>query len=337
MAKILVRAGVVTVVCLMVVGTWFALARRDTPERVSYGVSFSALRAEDLGLDWRETYRAILDDLGVRKLRLMAHWNRIEPEDDVFAFAELDEQMREAEMRGAKVILAIGRKVPGWPECHVPDWAKTLDREARDKELFEYMRAVVERYKNSPALALWQVENEPFLHYALEQCGAIEQEEFVRSEVGLVRSLDPAHPVMVTDSGEFGRWFRAHRIGDVFGTSLYLYIHYDGIGFFRYPIGPSFFRLKRNLVEQFNGVRKPVILSELAAEPWLTVPTIEAPIDVQLQRMSANMFREMLEVAREAGFEEQYLWGAEWWYWLKQHGYPEHWEMARPLFQQIVR
>jgi len=44
------------------------------------GVTFSWKYSEELGLDWREVYTAMLDDLGVRKVRLPAYWDHIEAE-----------------------------------------------------------------------------------------------------------------------------------------------------------------------------------------------------------------------------------------------------------------
>lgn len=320
----------IPLIVFLAVIVWFVVAYRPAPERIIYGVSFSKLHSDQLGLNWQETYTAILDELGARQLRLMAHWPMIEPEDDRYNFSELDYQMQEAEKRGAKVILAIGRKVPVWPECHVPQWAQTLSESDRETAQFQYMAAVVERYKNSPALAYWQVENEAFLHYALEHCGEIASEEKIAREVEFVNRLDPHHQIIVTDSGEFGRWYQAYRVGDVFGTSMYLYIHYDHIGYFRYPIGASFFRIKRNLVELAYG-KKESMLIELAAEPWLTQPIIDTPLAFQLERMGLDKMKEMVEHGRDAQFEKQYLWGAEWWYWLKLRGHTEHWDYAQSL------
>ena len=43
-------------------------------------------------------------------------------------------------------------------------------------------------------------------------------------------------------------------------------------------------------------------------------------------------FNEMIDFASKTGFDQQYLWGAEWWYWMKEQGYSEHWEIAKKLF-----
>lgn len=313
---------------------FFALSHREVPRDVSYGVSFSVYRAQELGLDWRETFDAILDDVGARKLRLAAYWPLTEPKRDQWDFSALDYQMERAERSGASVILGIGRRLPGWPECHVPDWAKAMPEDERARELLEYMRTVLERYKDSPALRFWQVENEPFLtSFATEGCGNSVNLALLQKEVALVHEIDPTHLALVTDSGEFGSWWRARRLGDVFGSSVYLYVWYKGYGPIRYPIVPAFFRIKQNVIDLVAAPdRAPSLLIELGLEPWLPRPIIETPLSEQLERMDLGKFREVLSFARKTGFAEQYLWGAEWWYYMTKQGHPEFWQAARELF-----
>ncbi len=301
-----------------------------------YGVSFSRFHADELGLDWRATFLALVRDLGVRDFRFSAHWPLTEPADDHFNFTELDFQMAEARRVGASVILAVGRRLPGWPECHVPAWAEKLTPEQQQEELLGYIKAMVRRYKDFSNLLYWQVENEPYLTlFGRQACGKEVDEGLLEREIALVRELDPAHPVLLTDGGEFGTWLGAYRRADVFGTTMYLYIWSPTFGKFRYPITPGFFRAKSNLVSLLTGVRKPSLVIELAAEPWLLHPIIETPFDVQFERMGLDKFEEILIFSRKTGFDMFYVWGAEWWYWLKLHGYPQHWERALTLFHSL--
>ena len=50
-------------------------------EDVTLGITFSARYATDLGLDWKETYLALLDDMGVRKVRIPVYWDLTEPQN----------------------------------------------------------------------------------------------------------------------------------------------------------------------------------------------------------------------------------------------------------------
>lgn len=301
-------------------------------DKPSYGVSFSKFHTDELGLDFKSTYLAILDDLGVRKFRFSAHWPIIEPQEGKYNFSELDFQIEEAEKRNAEVILAVGRRLPGWPECHIPNWAKDLKPIHREEKILDIIGQTVNRYKNSKSIKYWQVENEPFLaFFSKEACGSLD-EDFLDKEIELVRSLDPTRQIIVTDSGEFGTWYQAYRKADVFGTSLYLYVWWkDPVGPFRYPIWPGFFNIKNNLMKLFFST-KPSFVIELSSEPWLRKPIVETDIDTQFERMGIDKFKEMVDFSSKTGFDTFYLWGAEWWYWLKLKGYSEHWDYAKTIF-----
>ena len=100
-----------------------------------YGVNFSKKQAEDFGLNWKEAYLAVLDELGVKKIRLAAYWNEIEPEQGKFVWEDLDWQINEASKRNIEIILAIGGRLPRWPECHFPVWADGLSAPNRKKAI----------------------------------------------------------------------------------------------------------------------------------------------------------------------------------------------------------
>lgn len=308
----------------------YVLSLRATPQVFTYGASFSKLHSDELHLDWKEAYRAVLEDLGVKHLRLSAYWPMIQPEQGAFDFSILDYQMQIAADHDADVILAVGRKTPGWPECHFPDWTKGMNVDDEHAARITYITAVVNRYKDSSALRYWQVENEPFLSFAIDRCGAPD-EAFFSKEIDLVRSLDPNHPIITTDGGEFGTWHTARKYGDVFGSTMYLYVWSRHIGYWRYPISAGFFRLKQNVVETLFG-KKPSILIELGLEPWLNQPIADTPLDEQLEHMSVDRFNQLVEFATRTSFSEQYLWGAEWWYYMKEKGHPEFWDAAKSIF-----
>lgn len=311
--------------------TLLLLAYKPAPETVTYGMSFNTPYARELGLDWRETYDAILDDLQVRHLRLAAHWPMIEPQPSIYNFEELDHQIRRAEEVGASVILAVGRRLPRWPECHVPRWAAPLSQSEQQAAQLRYMEQVIHRYKDSPAVVWWQVENEPFLEvFAFEHCGELDV-DFLDREIALVRKLDPARSILVTDSGNLGTWHGAYRRGDVFGTSVYVHFWNPELGQFRSMLPPWSYRAKDNLMALFFG-RKPSVLIELSAEPWLLEPITDVPLETQFTRMDLKKFEDIISYARDTRYETQYLWGAEWWYWLKLQEYPEFWERGRQLY-----
>lgn len=312
-------------------GVW--LAQKPAPDEITYGMSFNTPYARELGLDWQETYDAFLDELGVRHLRLAAHWPMVEPKNDVYNFEELDYQIARAEEVGAEVVFAVGRRLPRWPECHIPAWAKDLSWDEQQQEILEYMEVVVRRYKDSAAITYWQAENEPFLEvFAYDHCGDTD-ESFLKREIALIKSLDDTRPVLVTDSGNLGTWAGAWRNGDAFGTSVYVHFWNPELGQFRTILPPWFYRLKDGLLSLRYGEQESMLI-ELSAEPWLIDPITDVDVETQFSRMDIEKFEDILTYAEKTRFEKQYLWGAEWWYWLIGQGHPELWERGKELFKQ---
>ncbi len=326
--KFLLYLGIGLLLLLLII---VVLAQKPKPETITYGMSFNTMYARELGLDWQDTYDAIIDDLGVRHFRLAAHWPMVEPIPNIYNFAELDYQVARAEEVGAEVVMSVGRRLPRWPECHTPDWARELEIEDRNSAQLSYMEVVVGRYKNSPAVKVWQVENEPFLSvFAFDHCGELDT-DFLDEEIALVRKLDPSRPIQVTDSGNLGTWYGAYSRGDIFGTSVYVHFWNPELGQFRTWLPPWFYRIKDNLMALRYG-EKETVLIELSAEPWLLEPIVDVPLQTQFTRMNLQKFEDILEYAKGTHYEKQYLWGAEWWYWLKLQDQPEMWDRGQKLF-----
>ncbi|MBI4039220.1 beta-galactosidase [Candidatus Daviesbacteria bacterium] len=289
-----------------------------------FGASFAQAHAQYLGLDWKKTYLAYLDDLKVRLLRLQANWNQIEPKQGRFNFADIDWQIKEAGKRGAKVILAVGRKLPHWPECHDPKWISNLTEPEIQNRVLGMLEATVKRYKGNPTITVWQLENEPFFPFG--NCPAAD-DAFLEKEAALLRSID-ARPILITDSGELSTWLKPAELADIIGTTMYRVTWNPLWGYFYYPLSPQFYRLKAKLINH----NIPVIVSELQVEPWGSKPLPEMTIAEQYQSMNPKRIQEITNFAKQTNFSQVYLWGAEWWYYLKEKGHPEIWNFARSLF-----
>lgn len=320
---------------------WFALlnyiqSNPPDPNRpLSWGITFSAKFSRELGLDWQKNFELILRELRPDKLRLIAYWDEIEKEKGKFDFTELDWMLDKIRQAKSEAILVLGLKVPRWPECHFPEWAGNLPAEGREEALRNYLRAVVGKYGERPEITMWQVENEPFLWFG--QCPQ-RGSKFLGKEIEAVRKADPSRPILVTDSGELGLWFRAVRYGDVFGTTMYrkIYPRFLGplMGVIEYPLSPDFFRLKEKMVRiATRNPSKRFIVTELQGEPWGPTAIQKVPLEQQFSIFGPQYFRETIEYAKQTGFDEYYLWGAEWWYWLKEkHSEPKMWDEAKKLF-----
>jgi hypothetical protein len=288
--------------------------------------------ARELGLNWQQVYDSLFEELDIKRLRLAAHWNMIEPQKGVYNFSELDYQIQKAKEHNAQVIFAVGKRLPRWPECHIPDWALNLNKEAQEKEVLEYIEQVVNRYKTSDAITMWQVENEPFLSvFAKAHCFNFD-EAFLEQEIELVRTLDEKdRPILITDSGELSTWRKAFSHGDIFGTTMYVYSWNEFMGEFRSFFLPGFYSVRVNVLNLF-GKNKEAIIAELSLEPWLDKPVIKEQTEVQIRRMGPEKFETVIEFAKKTGMKTQYLWGAEWWYYMKLQGEDWYWERAKELF-----
>lgn len=301
------------------------------PEEVEYGITFSKKQSQSLGLDWQKNYLDMLDDLGVKRIRLAAYWDEVQPENNRFNWDDLDWQINEAEKRNVSIILVMGNRVPRWPECHIPTWVNDLETDERQTLTIDYIRETITRYHHRPTITHWQVENEPFLKY-FGICPPFDK-NFLDQEIALVRSLD-SRPIIVTDSGELSTWIPAAKRGDVFGSTLYVYTYTRALDrYIRYPISHNFFRVKKNVTNLFAHPQDWMII-ELQGEPWGKEAFQNISQEEREITMSPAKFKEITELARKTGFRIFYWWGVEYWYWEKQRGNDFYWQEAKRLIQQ---
>jgi len=313
----------------LVIGFFF-VGSPPRAEKIVWGVNFSQKHAEGLGLDWQQIYSALIDDLGAKNIKLATYWDLIEKEEGNYDFTDLDSQIGEAEQKEVSLLLVIGMKSPRWPECHIPEWAKGLNKEEQQKNILELLEETVLRYSSSPAVTMWQIENEPFFPFG--ECPWVDK-EFLKEEVELVKSLDKEkRPVLISDSGEGSFWIQAAKIGDIVGTTMYrkVWVHQLGI-YFTFPLPPNFYWRKAQIIKTFFAKR--VICVELQAEPWGPHLLYDSPLEEQQKSMDLQRFQEVINFAGKTGLDEFYLWGGEWWFWMKEkQNQPQIWEEAEKLF-----
>lgn len=306
-------------------GLWF-MSKKIYP--VEYGISFNQNHATSLGLDWKDVYLDTLNELKPKYIRIAAMWSQIEKVKHTQDFSDVDFMMDEAAKQGVKVILVVGQKAPRWPECHVPEWWNSADKNALKEDLLIYVSSVVEKYKNHPALELWQVENEPFIKFRFGDCSHF-NEGFVADEIALVRRLDPNHKIIITDSGELSTWRKAIKVGDYFGTTLYRIVRKPNGAIWNYDwLPPAVYRYKAKIWGQDMG---KMFVAELQAEPWFTSSDPnDTPIEIQEQTMNPARLQKHFDYVEHIGVPRAYLWGVEWWYWAKEaRGDTRYWDMVR--------
>lgn len=309
---------------------FFFVGTQKENENIIWGINFSQQYAKDLALDYKEVYLALLDDLKARHLRVAFHWQFLEKEEGVYDFSDFDWQVEEAQKRGAKMIPIIGLKTSRWPECHMPEWAKSLNKEQQQERILKMIEAIVLKYKNSPAIEFWQVENEPFFGFG--EC-PWKDDDFVKKEIDLVRSLDKSHKIIVTDSGEGSMWFKTAKIADYVGVTTYRNAWFSEYKkYVEYPLPSVFYNRKLWLIKTLFG--KDVFSLEFQAEPWGPKPAYALDFDEQKKSMDLNRFLDNIKYARNTDFSRIYLWGGEWMYWAKVRGYEKDiWEEAKKIYK----
>src|SRR3989339_1760535 len=92
-----VLLGVVGLIVLVFIVLNFPV--KNEIKKANIGVTFSSRYASDIGLDWRASYIAMLDDLKVRKVRVPVYWDLVETEKNKYDFSDIDWQLEEAKKR----------------------------------------------------------------------------------------------------------------------------------------------------------------------------------------------------------------------------------------------
>ncbi len=295
------------------------LASLTRPRAVEYGVTFSTIRTAQLNLDVGQTFAAILDDLEIRKIRIPIYWSEIERARGHDDWSRIDYLMNQARDRGARVTLAIGLKVPRWPECFAPDWSSKLAEDGRDQALLDFIGRTVSRYRDDSALERWQVENEPFFNFG--ECPRPNVKRFF-DEVNLVRQLDGDHPIIITTSGEQSWWGMNTLPGSILGATLYRSVADRYLGPIIFPWNELFY-VSQNVIASPSA--SGIIISELQGEPWDDRRTYQA--------FTANELTANANFVRRIGVDQAYWWGVEWWYYLKTQGDNRLWEAAKTLMK----
>lgn len=330
---VLVIAIAVLLAGMYSVAQWYINSTKDQP--VSLGATFIPDYARFYGLDAEETLIATIDDLGFDRLRLVSYWNKHEAERGVYDFTDLDWQFDIAEEKGVDVTLTLGLRQPRWPECHKPDWATDLPYDEWYPALKDYMQATIERYKDSPVLIDYQLENE-FLLEVFGECPDHNRERLI-DEFNFVKELDPTKPIIVSRSNNATpSWPIGEPRADIIGAAVYKRVWDKTVTkrYFEYPLPAWYYAFLAGGAKLTTGVDS--ILHELQAEPWLPdgYDMRTASTEELYKTMDAERLRDRFQYGIDTGMKTIDLWGVEWWYSRKVNdGDDSLWEVAREELQ----
>jgi hypothetical protein len=322
------------------------------------GVTFSRRQAEYLGLPWKQTFSAVMD-LSPTVVRLGAYWDEIERQRDVYDFSTLDWQLARLPAQNYRVVLTVGMKAPRWPEYYLPSWLlrdpkvsqrKTIsDDPVVRAEALRFVEAVVTRYQDHPAVAYWQVENEPLDPAGPRQCrcGA----DFGAQVVALVRSLDAQkRPVILTmfvdtppplaglppwRSHDESRARTLLDMADILGLDVYPSrgIKLFGRDFYLDWSGWAWERPAMTLRQLAVDAGKDAWIMEAQAEPWEPSRLVYLD-DGQSRSVQPGTAADTFGRLSSGGFGTILLWGAEHWYMRQERHDDRSWlDTLAPLFR----
>ena len=327
---------------LLVVGSMYGVARwyiaKHAHEPLVYGATFIPEYAESFGLDPKEVLSQTLNDLGIKRVRLVSYWDAYEKTQGTYNFDGLDWQFKMANEAGADVSLAIGLRQPRWPECHMPDWAASMPMEQWSKELNKFITTVVNRYKDNPNLVSYQLENEFFLT-VFGTCTDHAKQRLI-DEFNLVKSLDSSHQLIVTRSNNaVPSWPVGEPRSDINGASIYKRV-WDATltkRYFEYPVPAWFYAFLAGGSELTTD--RNAFIHELQTESWMPNNGKFAMNDInsipeQNKSLDAKRLADRFEYAEATGAKTIDLWGVEWWYWRKSIGDPSLWDTAKQKVQE---
>lgn len=326
---------------------WYTTAPMGDPV---IGANFSCKRAEYFGQDCDAALASILDDLGVRRLRLSVYWSDVEREPFVYDWSSIDRQLNELQARGAMALVSIGAKAQRYPEYWLPTWLRLeakipIDAMPEDdpliqQHLFPFLEAATAHLATHPEVEALQVENEPFVHFEGHAFGWRFRKPFVQREIETVRAADGGrHPLVISHASwlqtdQTWRWI-LDRV-DVVGQSVYTKRQrgpWPWLYIFPYRIGP----LTPDLPGQARTASRQgrqLWITELQAEPYEGpgVDVRRAP-PAEARSFSVRWLDDNLTLARRSGATRVYLWGIEWWLFRKeQRGDDAYWQRGRQLW-----
>jgi len=311
------------------IAQWYIYSQRNVPYNL--GLTFVPDYASYLGVDPNQALTAMLSQFDITNIRYTSYWDDIEPAPGQYNFSELDYEFQQANVYHVKVNLSIGLRQPRWPECHMPNWAASESYSQWYPQLMNFIRTVVSRYKDNPALGSYELENEYFLK-AFGTCTNYSRSRLV-AEYNLVKSLDDKHTIIISRSNNAIGTPIGKPTPEEFGVSIYKRVWDSTIThrYFEYPIPAWYYGFLAGVEKIITG--RNTIIHELQAEPWPPTAMLQASQAEQAKSMNASTLKNRFQYGEATGMKTIDLWGAEWWYYEKViHNNPSDWDMAKAEF-----
>jgi hypothetical protein len=174
------------------------------------GFSYSPELSQWMGTDPSSDLARLLADTQPDLVRLPVYWDVTQPDPRTLDFSSVDQllavvaQHNATSARPTRVVLTLGARNFVYPELHAPAWAglrqqPELGVVQQGKAYRTYFDATVLRYRDSPLLYAWQVENEPFDYVINDITGSDQIDPAqIQWEIDEVHHLDASHRAVTT-------------------------------------------------------------------------------------------------------------------------------------------
>ncbi len=316
---------------------WYRVSHSSEP--LTIGATFVPGYARYFELDPKETMQAMIDDLGIKRFRLVSYWKDYEKEPDQYDFTDLDWQFDMVEAAGGEVSLAMGLRQPRWPECHGPEWAMQKPVAEWTEDLKEFMGVVVDRYKNRAVLTEYQLENEFFLS-VFGECPDFSRDRLI-DEYNYLENADSSRPIIISRSNNAVGFPLGDPRPDKFALTVYKRVWDKTLTkrYFEYPFPAWFYGFLAGGGEILTG--KELFVHELQTEAWLPdairdqgFDMTNASIEELYKSMDPERLASRIQYAVDTGMRTIDVWGVEWWYQMKEkRNAPELWDTAKRELQ----
>ena len=324
----------------------FPTKNRVEGPRPKFGTSYSFEQAAWFGIDPRQGFVKLISDFKFDWVRLPFFWNQMVDEAGNLKVDDLKFAIAQAKKKDIKVVIALGAKVPYYPEYHLPksmaDKLKFGDVITRDHpvaaDILEIDRKVVSELSTFDNVFYWQIENEPYLGNVN---GWKIDKSLLEAEIEVIRAADPKKRLIIlttTGSSVFdNNWKDTISLlsaGDVFGVNAYFKT--QGIHLFsfsligkqievpwpRFLVWPvqSWYFLSPNFEKMAKYAADKDVefwVMEAQAEPYFR--TLEDASGSQLS-YSNNDIGKAVDFLKGSGVGNIGLWGANFWQFREKQG-----------------
>jgi len=283
------------------------------------GFTFSIKYCENIGLNWKQTLKLILESYPWEYIRLPIYWDKVETQKGKLDYTSIKEQLEIVSQYKIKIIPVIGYRNPRWPERHGPNWLDYMSHQDFNKELLRWIEQCINELRPNHSISTWQIENEPLENNWGET--GFNVSEFYTQEIELVKTLDHRECLITYGFKPWSKTFKNPPSEDIIGLDIYSKLGIKKFGkiwyldMFYLPEKTILNRIQQD-IEFAKQHNTKIWITELQAEPWDAVEGVLFNKNQWSKTITPNRFSKILDLSKKANISTTLVWGVEWWWTL---------------------